>query len=37
VAAAIGFTLVILALFLAYDAVRAFTKARILRPAAAHA
>ena len=37
VAAAIGFTLVILALFLAYDAVQAFTKARTLRPAAAHA
>ncbi len=37
VAAAIGFTLVILALFLAWDALHAFTKARTLRPAAAHA
>jgi len=37
VAAAIGFTLVILALFLAWDALQAFTKARTLRPAAAHA
>jgi carbon starvation protein len=37
VAAAIGFTLVILALFLAWDALQAFTKARTLRPAAAPA
>ncbi|HWT77312.1 MAG TPA: carbon starvation CstA 5TM domain-containing protein, partial [Candidatus Methylomirabilis sp.] len=38
VSAAIGLTLVILALFLAYDALQAFTKARrTLRPAAAHA
>jgi carbon starvation protein len=37
VAAAIGLALVILALFLAYDALQAFTKARTLRPAAARA
>jgi carbon starvation protein len=37
VAAAIGFALVILALFLAWDALQAFTKARTLRPAAARA
>jgi carbon starvation protein CstA len=37
VSAAIGFALVILALFLAYDALQAFTKARTLRPAAARA
>jgi carbon starvation protein len=37
VAAVIGFALVILALFLAWDAVQAFTKVRPLRPAAARA
>jgi len=37
VAAAIGFALVILSLFLAWDALQAFTKARTLRPAAARA
>ena len=39
VAAAIGFTLVILSLILAYDAIQAFGKARkaALRPAAARA
>jgi len=35
VAAAIGFALVILALFLAWDALQAFTKARTMRPAEA--
>jgi len=35
VAAAIGITLVILALFLAADALQAFTKARTVRPAEA--
>jgi hypothetical protein len=37
VAAAIGIALVILALLLAWDADRAFTKARTLRPAVARA
>ncbi len=36
VAAVIGFALVILALLLAWDALKAFTKARTLKPATAH-